>query len=57
MSNIEIPDWKPHWLAEAVTDICLQALGHTNKTIQCRAGSILRELFWAQNQEGKTKEI
>eukprot|EP00978_Attheya_sp_CCMP212_P024170 scaffold75561_cov55-Attheya_sp.AAC.3 len=50
---VEIPEFKSHWLAELVTDICLSATGHAEQNIQHRAGSLLHELFWMQSQEAK----
>lgn len=50
---IKIPDRKPHWLVELVTDICLAASEHADQSIQLRGSSLLHELFWSQSQEGK----
>jgi hypothetical protein len=51
--KIAIPSWKPHWLAELVIGICLDATGHVEQSIQLRAASILHELFWSSNAVGK----
>jgi hypothetical protein len=52
-SGFAIPPYQPHCLAELVTDICLAASGHTEQSIQHRASSLLSELFWMHQLEGK----
>ncbi len=52
-SNFIIPPYQPHCLAELVTDVCLAASGHTEQSIQHRASSLLCELFWMHQLEGK----
>ena len=51
--KVVIPEWKPHWLVELVTDICLSATGHLEQNIQNRASALLYELFWSSNSFGK----
>jgi len=50
-----IPEWKPHWLVELVTDICLSATGHLEQNIQNRAAALLYELFWTSSVYGKVQ--
>ena len=52
-STIQLPELRPHWLVELVTDICLSATGHAEQNIQHRASSLLHELFWAHSQRCK----
>ena len=52
-SAIVISPWRPHWLVELVTDVCLTAAGHVEQNIQYRASAILYELFWTASQVGK----
>jgi hypothetical protein len=51
--TVTIPEFKPHWLVELVTDICLSATGHLESNIQNRAAALLYELFWASSVLGK----
>ena len=51
--NTIVPSWKPHWLIELVTDICLSSTCHVELSIRQRSASLLFELFWSSNQEGK----
>jgi len=53
IGNVDIPPLQPHWLAELITDICIAASCHRDKSIQLRGSSLLHELFWSQSQEGK----
>ena len=50
----EIPERKPHWLIELITDVCLASSEHADQNIQLRGSSLLHELFWNQSQEGKS---
>lgn len=52
-SYLVIPDLKPHWLVELVMDICLDASGHVEQSIQLRAASLLYELVWSSNIVGR----
>jgi len=53
--SLNIPPFKPHWLAELITDICLSAAEHVDPPIKHRAASLLLEMFWIQSQEGKAR--
>jgi len=50
-AQVEIPPMRPHWLAELVTEICLQGTEHAEQYIQMRASSLLHELFWTSSQQ------
>ena len=52
--TFDIPERKPHWLIELITDICLASSDHADQNIQLRGSSLLHELFWNQSQEGKS---
>ena len=52
-NTVQIPTWKPHWLIELVTDICISSTGHVEPEIQQRSASLLFELFWSSSREGK----
>ena len=52
-STFIIPPYQPHCFAELVIDICLTASGHTEQSIQHRASSLVSELFWMHQLEGK----
>ncbi|CAB9509212.1 expressed unknown protein [Seminavis robusta] len=48
--DYEVPKMRPHWLAELVTEICLNGIVHAEQYIQQRAASLLHELFWTSSQ-------
>lgn len=45
------PMMQPHWLSEAVIEICLVGIEHADPAIQQRSSSILFELFWSCSQD------
>ena len=49
--GFEIPEMRPHWLAETVVDICILCTEHAEHDMQRRGASLLLELFWEQSQQ------
>ena len=46
----ELPKMRPHWMAEAIVDICFAGIDHKEPNVQLRSSSLLLELFWSQSQ-------
>lgn len=51
MLDKNIPQIRPHWLAELCIDILLSGTEHAEQYIQQRAASLLHELFWTSSQQ------
>eukprot|EP00535_Pseudo-nitzschia_heimii_P008056 CAMPEP_0197181318 /NCGR_PEP_ID=MMETSP1423-20130617/5641_1 /TAXON_ID=476441 /ORGANISM="Pseudo-nitzschia heimii, Strain UNC1101" /LENGTH=3706 /DNA_ID=CAMNT_0042631551 /DNA_START=249 /DNA_END=11369 /DNA_ORIENTATION=- len=47
---VELPQVRPHWMAETIVDICFSGIEHKEPNIQSRSASLLLELFWSQSQ-------
>ena len=49
-NTTELPEMRPHWMAENIIDICFSGIEHKEPNIQLRSASLLLELFWSQSQ-------